>query len=607
MSTGRFQRCVTAAGGAAALLLMTACTPPSACPELAEASGACKRFPLLECPAAPDLVPPGWNDMARVRDPVATAATCPTEDATGASQFRLARLMTAEGLPAFALKWYRLAVAKGQAEARKELANMLLARGSDAAALAEARELYRQAGEAGDALAFIALARTYMKPPSGEPDIDQARLWFGRADKDDVSFGQWLETQGSSESTMRALDIFERAARAGRREAQRDLMRSSEGMFRLARMYEQGVGVPQDDCEAITWYVAAAGGNPSIEAAVRWVVGNLHVDAGEVARTLEAKGVSGLQLLVAKRLEADKTGCAVRLYKTLVREKEGVEALAGLARIGARYEAIAPERALNLYASLADINIDLGLEGLQRMCSKGIKAACSKMGRSSAARNEDAYRPVPTGEGSSATRGEDSYRPVPTGGNSSATRSDGAILRVRNATICNIVIMIDGVVALPMEPGTSRTFSVGRGQRVQAICVYGSKQTLLGEYDDEEFVGGQTLKWNLDEYYRPAIERLLCPERTTCGTLKGSPAEGPTLTQYALLKVQNAMGCTLSIEIDGAFEIQVPPGSSTTIRVNPGMRDVQAICSYGAKDTRRVHYDGSGFVGGKSYDWKLED
>jgi TPR repeat protein len=718
MSTGRFQRFVTAAWGAAALLLMTACAPPPPCPGLPEAErGACKPLPLLECPTAPDLVPPGWNDMARFRDPRATAGACPTEDATGASQLRLARLMNEEGQPAFALKWYRLALAKGQAEAHKELANMLLARGSDAAALAEARELYRQAGEAGDAGALLALARTYMDPPGGEPELDQARLWLGRADEAgelDATYAlaRLLEQAANPAEPKRAVDLYHKAARAGHSEAREALMRSSEGKLRLARMYEQGEGVAQDDCEAVVWYIGAAAGEPRIDAAASWVVANVPALADEVTRAIAAKGEGGLQLLVAKRFEADKPGCAVRLYK-MVLEKERVQALAGLGRIGTRYEATAPERALTLYASLADDEIDLGWEGLQRMCTSGDDAACMAQGKRFERRGD--VKRAQAAYGVAAGRGHDPARTaldglLCDGGDNGACTRRGALAEANGeqdaakgwyhkaaerghqpAVLALAKIRcVGGENAACMEAGNHynklndalgalawyhraatrghvaarvaaadiRCRSLGDGEACADLgTVYSAQideklvfehlhrgvvlnnaramvalanllmQGRAGSWADTLFprqqagalyeravalgnleARGRLEKWRLDEAERR------CKEEGKCATNGGVSAPvGATnllpsaLTQYALLRVLNAMGCTLSIEIDGVFERHVPPGFSTTIRVTPGTHDVQAICSYGANDTRRVHYDGNGFVGGETYDWKLED
>lgn len=86
-----------------------------------------------------------------------------------------------------------------------------------------------QATEQGDRIAAYSLGYLYYQGPS--PDFEQASLWFRRA-------AELAETSPSDTQ-----NIFENGSAA---------------QCYLAELFERGVGVPQDYCQAFHWYMNAA-------------------------------------------------------------------------------------------------------------------------------------------------------------------------------------------------------------------------------------------------------------------------------------------------------------------------------------------------------------
>ncbi|MEB3223275.1 MAG: hypothetical protein VKS61_14465 [Candidatus Sericytochromatia bacterium] len=331
--------------------------------------------PAAACPAQPSL-PPGWSMPAKAR------SGCPFDDPSGQAQLAVAQALRTAGHPADATPWLRKALAQGSSEARVELARLLLGEASlDEGALAEARGLLTQAGEAGLYEALLLLAGTYTDPPSGSPDPAQAARWLARADAAGYATGTYeLGKLTERDSPQQALELYHKAAKQGHGGSRGALALTTAGQLRLAWMYERGEGVPADPCETITWYVRAASGKPPAEEALAWVTAHVVKDPLAARGAATTSGEAGLTQLVAQTIESSSPACATQLYLGLP-EVDAEAVQGGLKRIGARYEAEAPARAVAYYGQLADAGAAPGMPGLARLCEAGRDQACMAAGQ----------------------------------------------------------------------------------------------------------------------------------------------------------------------------------------------------------------------------------
>lgn len=154
--------------------------------------------------------------------------------------------------PAKAAEWYTKAANGGNTTAAYEIA-LRYQEGvtpvkRDAS---EAVRWYRKAAESGHRLAMACLGHMYDHGAEGVPaDKEEAHHWFAKAaEHGDVwmmnYLGLYYQNIGVAD---KAFDWFIRASEAG----------LVEGMYNIARCYEDGFHVPKDPTKAAEWYAKAA-------------------------------------------------------------------------------------------------------------------------------------------------------------------------------------------------------------------------------------------------------------------------------------------------------------------------------------------------------------
>ncbi|UTH72997.1 tetratricopeptide repeat protein [Chromobacterium sp. IIBBL 290-4] len=137
----------------------------------------------------------------------------------------------------------------GDPAAQRALADALVNPGSPAA-WRDAAPWYRQAAEQGDAESAFRLARMHGKGLAGEKNAAQSAYWLGRAaqgGQPDAACLLGLRAKDRGDQAT-ARGWFARAAAKG----------SSEAMFQLAIIYQEGLGVRPDRAKALDWYQRAA-------------------------------------------------------------------------------------------------------------------------------------------------------------------------------------------------------------------------------------------------------------------------------------------------------------------------------------------------------------
>ena len=154
----------------------------------------------------------------------------------------------------------------------------------------EAIKWYRKAAEKGDAQAQCALGQSYMEGEGVAQNKVTAFKWYRKAAEQGLARGQmflgyrYYHGKGTVQNYVEALKWWSKAAEQGQVESQhnlgwmyssgegvtRDLVESSKwyrkaaernfllSQFALAKIYAQGKGVNRDQAEAFKWYLKAA-------------------------------------------------------------------------------------------------------------------------------------------------------------------------------------------------------------------------------------------------------------------------------------------------------------------------------------------------------------
>lgn len=197
----------------------------------------------------------------------------------------------AGGVPrdvAEAKKWMRMVADKGLPAAFETMGMMLLADPAEKSAKAEAISWYRKAAMAERPQAQYTLAKLLLK----QGDTAEGMKWLRRAAKQDLASAQsalaleLLRAKGAPD-LAEAVSLLEAAA------AKEDRV----GQDALARLYEQGRGVPQDLAKAAALYTEAArGGNAQAQAALAKML-----DSGKGVPQDRARAKTWQQQAAAKR------------------------------------------------------------------------------------------------------------------------------------------------------------------------------------------------------------------------------------------------------------------------------------------------------------------
>ena len=122
------------------------------------------------------------------------------------AQLRLAFLLDYSEENEEAIKWYRLAAARGEAQAELGLARMYASGDGLEKNLEEARRLLTSSASKGYARAMVVLAKAYEKGELGfRPDYEQARAWLekGIAQNDPASIKRMATAYTNGELGLR--------------------------------------------------------------------------------------------------------------------------------------------------------------------------------------------------------------------------------------------------------------------------------------------------------------------------------------------------------------------------------------------------------------------
>ena len=169
-----------------------------------------------------------------------------------------------------AVRWYRLAAEQGDAAAQRNLGGMYGAGQGVQQDYTEAVRWLRLAAEQGDAAAQTGLGMMYAEGQGVQEDDTEAVRWFRLAAEQGDAMAQiFLGLFAATGIEGVALDQAE-ADRWFRLAAEQDyalaqnsaaaptLALAAEFLVVAATMYETGVGVAQDDAEAVRWFRLAA-------------------------------------------------------------------------------------------------------------------------------------------------------------------------------------------------------------------------------------------------------------------------------------------------------------------------------------------------------------
>ncbi|MFC0409577.1 tetratricopeptide repeat protein [Roseomonas elaeocarpi] len=162
-----------------------------------------------------------------------------------------------------ALRWLTLSAEAGYAPGQRNLADFLL-RGAEGQGIdpdpARAAALYRQAAEAGDALAQDMLSWMLLEGEVIPSDPTEARRWAGLA-----------AAQGIAASMTRmgllhhhALGVERDVAEAARWWRRAAALGEADGQAMLGAALHMGAGVAADPVEALHWLLRAQAGNSKL-------------------------------------------------------------------------------------------------------------------------------------------------------------------------------------------------------------------------------------------------------------------------------------------------------------------------------------------------------
>lgn len=147
-----------------------------------------------------------------------------------------------------AVEWYRKSAEQGHATAQASLAAMYQYGRGVRKNLKQAAAWYKKSAEQGYALAQASLADLYRDGEGVSEDLDTALSWYKKAaDQGAPTYQRKYAEALIDDDAQEAVRWYHLAAEAGDAEAQ----------FKLAKLHEEGSGVPQNQEEAFHWYLKA--------------------------------------------------------------------------------------------------------------------------------------------------------------------------------------------------------------------------------------------------------------------------------------------------------------------------------------------------------------
>ena len=180
------------------------------------------------------------------------------------------------------LRWYGKLAAQGSGSAKRQLGLYYAAgRGVDADRTRAMTQLYA-AVDAGDVDALVDLGIAHLKDPIEPGKPNRAFDLFERAAKAGKSkafyqLGMWFE-EISQPNYAQALEQYRQGADRN----------SAACMFRIGRLYAEGLGVIQDKAAAVQWYQRAANlGNAQAMACLAWACETGEGVAMDVPRAID--------------------------------------------------------------------------------------------------------------------------------------------------------------------------------------------------------------------------------------------------------------------------------------------------------------------------------
>jgi TPR repeat protein len=285
-------------------------------------------------------------------------------------------------------------------ELHTEAADLLLKLSSvEVEDLSRCRSLYEKAGKAGKASAYVSLARTYLDDRwVRDENLAKQLLTKAAEDLDDAQasfeLASLLESGEGAVARQRAREYLVKAARKGHKDARKALARTSDGLLILAEMYEKGEGSSPDRRLAADHYVKAA--NQDEVKALEWLKANIANSDNAVALAVDVLAEADVKIAIASHFEDKEPERSLSLYRQLLKTSPGV-AFDGVKRAVSHLSGTEGEKAVLIYAELADEGVEPAVKELERLGTSGNNGACMALGaylehKSRASQAADWYR-----------------------------------------------------------------------------------------------------------------------------------------------------------------------------------------------------------------------
>ena len=220
-----------------------------------------------------------------------------------------------------AMLWYKKAADAGNADAMNKI-GMMYVKGLAGRDYQQAMKWYERAADTGNFIAMINIGKMYEYGFGVKQDYQQAIEWYKKATDAGYEISQIIkdylglaDKSKKEKDYAKAIECYKIAAHVGN---------APEIMVYIGEIYEQGLGMKQDNQQAIEWYKKAADAGSSI--AMNRIV-NIHKkEFNQIIQQGDTSSIEGITDILAKLDNKKYTGA---FYKheidKLCKKKEELE------------------------------------------------------------------------------------------------------------------------------------------------------------------------------------------------------------------------------------------------------------------------------------------